>query len=210
MIVDVLNGKAAYYHAPKCGSRTILGWIAILESPNIFAENPHWFKETSPGDPVYNEIRKRVKILSTGFEDFSHYPVRFCIIRDPVDRFLSAYINRIVFHKDLIKLKNNPPSILEFIENFDYFCKNNESTRIHFLPQKNFYGENLNLYTHIFRFKEFREVKNLLEKIKGETLPDIRLQQSGSLQKPTIGQFETNWIKKLYSIDYEIYKDYIN
>ena len=210
MTVDILNGKAAYYHAPKCGSRTILGWITILETPEIFKKYPHWFKKTSIEDPVYGEIRKRVKVLSSGIKILNNYPVRFCVIRDPVERFISGYTNRIVFHKDLIKLKNPPGTISDFIKNFDFYCDNDPSTKLHFSPQNVFYGTDLSLYTHIFKFKNFDKIKSLLQEISGTSLPDIHLQQSGSVQKPTLSNTEIEWVKEVYREDYNLYKNYID
>ena len=210
MIADILNGKAAYYHAPKCGSRTILGWIAILESPEIYTKYPIWFRKSSPGKPIYHEIRNRIKIVSKKFVVTCNHPVRFCIIRNPVDRFLSGYTNRIIFHRDLNQLNIEPPSVSDFIKNFDYYNKVSHSTKIHFQPQEYFYGKDLNLYTHIFNFKQFGDVKKLLETVGNATLPDLHLQQSGDLQKPVLTEAETEWVKNLYKVDYELYGKYIN
>lgn len=69
-----------------------------------------------------------------------NFNIRICLIRDPLERFISAYENRILFHKDR--------SFFEFIidqvlvELISGNCENK-----HFLNQSYFLGEDLSFYT---------------------------------------------------------------
>ena len=206
-VFDIYNNEIAYYKTPKCGSRTILGWAALLKEPNLITEHPEWFQE-SRQKIEYTEIRSN---LTAYTESLTHnQKIRFCIVRDPVERFISAFTNRILFHK---KPEINV-SIDEFIDNFDNilsqenFKKGNfyKNLAIHFTTQVYYIGAKPELYTHIFNIKELYKVKDLLETHTGIKLPNLHLQKSGNIKKPLLNDKQTEWIKNKYKIDYEIYE----
>ena len=59
-----------------------------------------------------------------------------CIVRDPLKRFISAYKNRILFHKDAGFQNLNINEIIERMEN-------NSFDNRHFLPQTYWLGDDL-------------------------------------------------------------------
>ena len=62
-----------------------------------------------------------------------------CIVREPLERFISAYKNRVLFHKDK-DFKNHPVNeLIEKLENGN--IENN-----HFLPQCYFLGNDLSYF----------------------------------------------------------------
>ena len=70
-----------------------------------------------------------------------------CLVRDPLERFLSAFNNRILFHKDIAFMDNSIDMILEKLENNLFENK-------HFLPQNYFLGNNLDYFSF------YTDVKN--------------------------------------------------
>ena len=66
--------------------------------------------------------------------------IKCCIVRDPIKRFISAYKNRILYHRDTQFKDHSVDMILTKLEN------NNFENR-HFLPQVYFLGEDLSYYT---------------------------------------------------------------
>lgn len=210
MIYSIGNKKFAYYHAPKCGSRTILGWAVLIENPNLYLENPDWFKESRVGE--YGEMRSLFKVFPNTSQDFKSGNVtiansefRFCVVRNPVDRFLSGYVNRVLFHKNLCGYEM---PIGEFIENFDVIKKINANIETHFRPQVKFYGKNPNIFHKIYKMNEFGLIKKELEIANNIVLPNIHLQQNGEIKKPILTENQINWIKDKYSEDYEVYGEY--
>lgn len=198
-VFDVYNNEIAYYTTPKCGSRTILAWAALLKEPDLIHKHPEWFEESRQGIE-YKDIRVRIKKYDCPTHS---QKIRFCIIRDPVEKFLSAFTNRILFHKK----PNVNITIADFINNFDSLIhqKNYKDAEIHFTTQVHYIGKNPDLYTHIFDIKNLNQVKNLLEIHTNIKLPDLHLQKSGSIQKPVLTEDQVQWIKNKYSVDYEVY-----
>ena len=208
MIYNILDGKAAYYRAPKCGCSTITAWVTLLEEPTLYDDKIEWFTQER-----YRRIFKYIdKNRYFGYYDTSNHPVRFCMVRDPVDRFLSGYTNRVVYHQDIQKeVKNIPvPNVDEFIERFDYFCDICPVVNNHFKSQVHFYKKDSKHFTHIFNFKQFNEVKVLLEQIGNIELPNLHLQRSKGLQKPVLSDSQVEWIKNKYKEDYEVYGSYMS
>lgn len=207
VVFDIYKNEIAYYRNTKCGSRTILGWAAILKHPDILNEHPDWF-EPSRRYIGYNEIRQIM--LPSLYEDPPpiNQKIRFCIVRDPIDRFISAYTNRILFHKepDVAYL-----GLDYFIDNMNTLMEQPEykNAKIHFYSQAYDIGCLPEIYTHIFNFKQMHMVKHMLEEYTNTKLPDIHLQQSIGVDKPVLTESQINKIKNIYQIDYDLYGQYI-
>lgn len=205
VVFDIYKNEIAYYRNTKCGSRTILGWAAILKHPNILNEHPDWFA-SSRQYIGYKEVSN----LIPKFEGNppNDQKIRFCIVRDPIDRFISAYTNRILFHKepDAAYL-----GLDYFIDNMNMLMEQPEykNAKLHFRPQIEDIGKDPSIYTHIFNFKEIYMVKKLLEEYTHTILPDIHLQQSKDIQKPILTTYQINKLEKIYQTDYEVYGKYI-
>ena len=198
-IIDLYENKVAYYMTPKCGSRTIFAWGALIKEPDLLLKNRTWFSENSKG-VGYSNISKKLTFYKSTKHD---QEVRFCVIRDPVDRFLSGFTNRILYHNDI----KTEMTIEEFIKSFDSIMKNPEykNAASHFKPQSESIGTNPDLYTHIFKLSEIEKIKVLLESYCKFHLPYLHLQQSGGIKKPKLTPAQIAWIRKKYEIDYQIY-----
>jgi len=194
-VIDIKDKKLGYYVVPKCGSRTVVAWQLIISQPNLIKDNPSWFDE-SKQTVGYRELNKMIVLSKHDF------PIKFCIVRDPVDRFLSAFTNRVLFHK------LNPVSeINDVIQNFDAKINNLEYKDLdhHTKPLKHWLGTNPNIFNYIFNLGEMDKVKKLIEETCDVTLPNLHLQKSGNIKKPTLNTDQINWIKERYRSDYELY-----
>ena len=195
-ILDIKDQKLGYYLVPKCGSRTVIAWQLVLLYPNIVQDNPTWFEESRPviGYHEINNLAVRSK--------FKNFPIKFCIVRDPVERFLSAYTNRVLVHK-----RNPFIEIDDIIRNFDEKIKTEEyhDFEYHTRPLDYWLGKDVGLYDRIFNLREMDSVKKLIENVYGVTLPKFHLQKNGNIPKPSLTTDQINWIKERYKSDYEIY-----
>jgi hypothetical protein len=213
MIWQTPDSQVAIYHAPKNASRTLLGWLACLRDPGLDQRKPEWFepaRHASSGE--YHELRVRADVFDPTHDWYPHcgvpcapHPHRICVVRDPVDRFLSGYTNRVLFHGNL---GAKPPGIEEFIENLEHYRANNVVVRGHFLPQCAFLGKEPGLFTHVFRMNALEECRNWLETAQKVVLPKLRLQQSLGVSKPHLSKAVVTRIIDIYYEDYESWADY--
>ena len=202
MIFLSSDSQIAYYHAPKNGSRTMLGYLAITSSPTLHDEHPEYFEPVF--DEVYEGLRSRV--ARQGQHDYKpeevpsvDNPIRIVVKRDPVKRFVSGYTNRVLHHNKLGGMK---PSITEFIDRFPYFYSRYSDIETHFKPQVNFFGLDKSIFTHVFDTSEMSLVKELFEDTYQRKFPDLRLQQGGNTQRPTLTKGQEAWITSRYKDDY--------
>lgn len=201
MIYISKDNKIAYYHAPKNGSRTLLGYLALTKEPTLFETHPQHFHPVN--DEVYNELRNRTQI--TGRHDYDpklvpqvDNPIRIVVKRDPVKRFISGYTNRVLHHNKMREM----PDFSDFIKNFERYHATYSDIQTHFKPQIRFFGLDKSIYTHIFDTSEMHLVKELFEDIYQRKFPDLHLQQGGTDKKPEVTKEQEAWIQDKYKADY--------
>jgi len=181
-----------YVHAPKIGSRSILGWFAIIKQPDLLKTHPEYFQEVKNTEGEYSEIRFMFNTTSQSNND-----TRFCVTRDPVKRFVSGFKNRVHTHN-----KCNVKDFDEFVDNFEEIYGTNRDIFTHFRPQTVFYGRDKSLYTRIFRTETLDECRQWLSSKFNKELPNLHLQQNIKIDvDPTNKQIEK--IKHFYRADYK-------
>ena len=120
-----------------------------------------------------------------------------CLVRDPLERFLSAFNNRILFHKDTAFRDHSIEMILEKLEN-------NLFENRHFLPQNYFLGNNLNYFSF---YADVKNKKIFVEKVNDffeKTIEFPRLQIGGSKNNIELKKNQINRLKKIYEDDYKL------
>lgn len=199
-IFDIGEKKLGYFQVPKCGSRTMMGWMTLKNNNLYIIKNPEWFKESRRyiEYPEISRLQSHIKYI-----DFEK---KFCIVRDPVERFLSAFTNRVLFHNRVSTLNQNV-DFHEFMNTIDEKINTPEYKNFenHTKPLTFFLGKNSNFYDYIFNINEMDKVKKLIESIYNVSLPNLHLQKSGDIKKPVPTDVEIKWIKNRYKIDYEVY-----
>jgi len=139
--------------------------------------------------------------------------LQFCIVRDPVDRFLSAYASRILFHKDLLLpahqemgLRYNlclNPDLDDFIKYFDQYLKI-PIVRYHFAPQVESIGDDLGAYTNVYRLNEVKQVQKLLSELAEFEIPTIHVQTAKHTL--VLSSQRRLYLEQFYCDDYQLLK----
>ena len=83
--------KIAYFDIPKTASTSVK--IALYQIKN----NKKWVKDPDNVHAVF----PLYPLAENDFFNVKNY-WKFTIIRDPISRLLSAYGNRVLFHKDIV------------------------------------------------------------------------------------------------------------
>lgn len=141
---------------------------------------------------------------------------RFAIVRDPADRFLSCYGNRVLELRDLHESKTDldkmglpvDPDLDTFVQQLEQYRRVNSSIRHHTRPQSNFLGGTLVYLDKIYSFDQMDSVQSMLKSYDNSLVMkkrksggpkfDLRDLSSGSLQH----------LLEFYRNDYELLNDY--
>ena len=125
--------------------------------------------------------------------------IKCCIIRDPIKRFISAYKNRILYHRDIQFKDHSVDMILEKLEN------NNFENR-HFLPQVYFLGEDLSYYTFWSTTEEVSFFAEQVNDFFSRKIIFPKIQIGGSDIKIKLTSLQISKIEKIYSKDFKLIK----
>lgn len=140
---------------------------------------------------------------------------KFAVVRDPIERFLSAFANRVVQYRELdgkhlnalqgelARLKPNP-SLTEFISQLDLYRAASPPIRHHTESQIFFLGKDLSYYDRIFRFTELDQIPSALRDAVGAhiSLPHEQRGNGPKISRDDLSKSETQQISKFYANDY--------
>lgn len=202
-ILDICDKKAAFATTAKCGSRTVVGWSAILKTPSIYESKPELF--ASNRSDTYTPLRQLVYPFEN-VDNILKSEIFFTVVRNPVDRFISAYVNRVLFLKKIPFI-----SVSDLIENYDQYITDPKfgDIKLHTRPLSFFCGKDPTVFTHIFNVTQMGELKSLLEKTYKITLPDIVLHKT-DMEKPVLTQKQVHKLQRIYKEDYDIYGKWLD
>jgi len=125
--------------------------------------------------------------------------LKCCITRNPIKRFISAYKNRILFHKDE---KFNNLSVDEVIEKLECGLFEN----IHFLTQSFFLGNNLDYFHIVADVENINIFETKINDFFGKKIKFPQIQKGGSEISLKLNITQIKKVKKIYEEDFELLK----
>jgi hypothetical protein len=140
---------------------------------------------------LFLSVKKPFSIINADY--------KCCIIRHPIDRFLSAYKNRILFHKDKKFGDHTIDMILKKLENGLFENR-------HFLPQTYFLGDSLNYYTFYSDLKNIKYFEEKVNEFFGKKIEFPKLQIGGKEFDIKLSTQQINKIEKIYAKDFKLIK----
>jgi hypothetical protein len=135
----------------------------------------------------------------------------FVVVRDPIDRFVSGYRNRILHHRDLEREGSRKlrgaglpwvPDFDRFVRSFALYFRLSKAVKHHFRPQKDFVGRVLTRVNRIYRIEELDELVKDLERITGTPVRLPRLQTGGGNVAVDVADWHRRWIREYMRADY--------
>jgi hypothetical protein len=173
-----------------------------------------------PYDPKNHNGRYIHHWANARKSNIDHCKYRIIILRDPIQRFLSMFTNKvherklltgetIESHLDSANRKKNRltehPDIHQFISNFNEYNKI-PLINHHAKPQHEFLnGNSLDYFSHIFFVEELESLFCFIESITGKALthPHEQVSQKEKIL-PLLSPREIDWIRKLYAKDFDL------
>ena len=155
-------------------------------------------------DSKYKKLDKKYNLVNflPSYTPFEKIDVdeKCCIIRDPIKRFISAYKNRILFHKDFGFQNLSIDEIIEKMENKSFDNK-------HFLPQSYWLGSDLNYFTIVANISNMETFINGVNNFFQNKVEFPRIQTGGNDKNIGLTDSQKNKLKKVYSSDYDLIGD---
>lgn len=201
-----------YLPLPKVANTSIKHTMYELENGKSF---------TSTG-PEIPHIHQYFRMNKASIDEAAF---RFVVVRDPIKRFLSAYANRVIHHKELsenyvrgqLDRKRKPkidldtfsydPDLGQFIDNLADYQKIT-SILVHTRPLCTLIAD-LGFFTKVYPFESLPELVQDLSKITGKKIR-LRHAQSGG-PKISLASLSAEQLEKLrcyFHEDYQFLKDF--
>ncbi len=127
---------------------------------------------------------------------------RACIIRDPIERFISAYKNRILYHKDNEFKDHTVDEVLEKLENNLFENK-------HFLQQSFWLGDDIKYFTIIANIKNLSPFIDSINKFFSKNIEFPKIQSGGREFLINLNASQKDKILKIYANDYDLVGNYL-
>ena len=213
----------AYISVPKCACTSIKELIFCLENNCRFNKardqkgalcliinnKPHYIHEFYPSIAFSQQPHKQMQSLH-----------RICIVRDPVDRIISCYHNRVLRYgalsEDSLSEANISapanPDLNQFIQNLSQY-KSIGDIQHHTLPLIHFLGSESDFYDEIFNLRTLEQAERSIKRHFGQSkiaLPHLQrteqvIKKHSSAKPSTLS---TRIIQNLYEEDYKAYAKY--
>ena len=155
-------------------------------------------------DSKYKNLDKKYNLVNflPSYTPFEKIEVddKCCIIRNPIKRFISAYKNRVLFHKDFGFRDLNINEIIEKLEN-------NSFDNRHFLPQSYWLGSDLRYFTIVSNVSNMATFINGVNNFFQNKVEFPRIQTGGADENITLTDSQIIKLKKIYSSDYDLIGD---
>lgn len=214
MCVILDDHKLFYAPVPKIACTSIK--YMFFEFENGFEFQP--FKINGKAMHIHKVGYKgtlREKFPVKRVEDYH----RVCLVRDPIKRFLSAYSNRVIHHKELSRMKAGAnlreldlepnPNLELFIEKFEDYCKAHNSIFHHTRPMVDFLGTDPSYYAKVYPMEEINQFATDMSERLGKEMNLGRRQTGGpKLKVEDLTSEQVEKLKAFYAEDYKVFGDY--
>lgn len=145
---------------------------------------------------------------------------RVALVRDPISRFLSAYSNRVVFHKELSRDKAGPklkalgltpnPELDQFIDQLDDYCQAHGSILHHTRPMVDFLGKDPAYFSRLYAFSELSQfVSDMSEHLKTELTLGHKQSGGPKLSRDLLSAAQLQKLEARYKDDFATFKDWL-
>ena len=188
------NSSAKYFLIKHCGLEDKFKTPKDLNNVNQISINNNLSKDDKIKPTISSFIPSKQKFARV------HADFKACILRDPINRFISAYTNRVLYRKDPGFFEHSVDMVIEKLKEGKFENK-------HFLPQTYFLGKNLSYFNIICCMNSLNVFENEINSFFNNNIkfPWVETQSSSlDLSKKQLS--DLNYI---YEEDLKLFQDYI-
>ena len=199
ILKNKLNQSLVYYPVPKNANTSAKLFIA----KHLNVDNHFIFI----GDDIPRYLQKKEDLKSKesivrflpSKQEFSKVDVDFrcCILRDPIKRFISAYKNRVLYHKDKLFYNHSIDKIINKL-----IQKKFENP--HFLPQVFFLGHNINYFNFYCDVDEIEKFQRFINNFFVRNIIFPKIQTGSTGKKIILNNHQIDQLKEIYRDDYQL------
>ena len=199
--------KLAFYPVKKNANTSSKLFFAShlgIEDKFFFIEDqmPR-FKQTKK---IHDSFKNKSNLINLyeGKYEFQIISIDYksCIVREPLERFVSAYKNRVLFHKDKDFNNHSVSEVIAKLENGNIENK-------HFLPQSFFLGNDLGYFDIVGSLSNIKSFEDKINDFFGQKKIFPKLQTGGKEQQLSLSPENKKRIIKIYSDDYHLVDKYL-
>jgi hypothetical protein len=192
MVIAVRKHKIAYMALPKAACSSVKAAIAQIDDEK---RDDGGFTCDMKWHSMYPTRRFRPHRWNALGDDW----YRFCVVRDPVQRLMSCYMNRVVVREDLVNCRNIRRGIVDlpsmpdpdfFFQNIKAYKQASSSIRHHTLPSWLFLGPDLTAYDDVFKIPELPKLAQKLQKRTGKIVRMERENATAVREKLTLDDLQ--------------------
>lgn len=214
MAITVWRYGLCYFPAPKTANTTIKHALHEVKTGQSFQSE---MMPDGSRKHIHN-VYKTPKFSSVNHEKVRNL-LRFAVIRDPIERLLSAWSNRVVYHGELSEKKTSAevirdrelvlnPSLPEFIERLEDYRAIKGSIRVHTDPLVDFLGMDAAYYHLLFDIRGLPSLARFLGIMTGREVTLRRLQTGGpKVTRADLTHEQVRRLEAFYVEDYNMFGD---
>lgn len=214
MTVFLLKSKTAFFSVPKAACTSIKEMLFQVE--NGFGFRP--FRANGETKHIHNAAYPTIPFAQINHEALADF-LRLAVVRDPVNRVISCYANRVVHYHELsdrhipphyLGLGAKPnPTLEEFVERLELYRRCSPSIHHHSEPLTTFLGTDASYFHRLFGMAQLEELTQLLSDRVGIELALPKLQIDGPKYEATdLSGPSLKRIKAGYAADYQHFGEY--
>jgi hypothetical protein len=211
MSVHLYEHKLSYFSVPKCASSSLKHFFFEIENGFPFrafvANGKHNFIHAT----AY-PAKRFEKVVHPEMAD--HW--KMAVIRDPIDRVVSCYRNRIIYHQALSKIEisdedrasgvTHDPDLATFVRHLGRYRALSRQVGHHTTPLTFFLGGEAAYFDALYTFNDLdRLVEDVRERVG--RAPELARHQTGgpAMDRSDLTQADIRHIEDFYQDDYQAF-----